>query len=101
LKNSGLQDPSEVNRDNLNNTRHEARSHFRNKNRECLKDKINELVTDSKNKNIRGLYRGINEFKRSYQPRSNLLNIENVDLLAYSHNILNKIVIPVTGRGGP
>jgi hypothetical protein len=28
-----------------------------------LKDKINELATNSKNKNIRDLYRGINEFK--------------------------------------
>jgi hypothetical protein len=30
---------------------------------EYLKDKINELVSNSKNKNIRDLYRGINEFK--------------------------------------
>jgi hypothetical protein len=29
------------------------------------KDKINELATNSKNKNIRDLYRGINEFKRA------------------------------------
>jgi hypothetical protein len=38
--------------------------HFRNKRREYLKNKINELQTCSKNKNIGGLYRGINEFKR-------------------------------------
>jgi hypothetical protein len=37
--------------------------------REYLKDKINELVTNSKNKHIRDLLRGINEFKRGYQPR--------------------------------
>jgi hypothetical protein len=42
----------------------------RNKKREYLKDKINELATNSKNKNIRDLYRGIIGFKRSYQPRS-------------------------------
>jgi hypothetical protein len=30
-----------------------------------LKDKINEIATQSKNKNIRGLYSGINEFKKS------------------------------------
>jgi hypothetical protein len=36
--------------------------------REYLKDKINELARNSKNKNIRDLYRGINEFKRGYQP---------------------------------
>jgi hypothetical protein len=32
-----------------------------------MKDKIDELTTNSKNKNIRDLYRGINEFKRGYQ----------------------------------
>jgi hypothetical protein len=44
---------------------------------------------DSKNKNIRDLHRGINEFKRDYQPKSNLMKDENGDLLADSH-ILNK-----------
>jgi hypothetical protein len=34
-----LQDPSQVNGDNLNNIQHEASRHFRNKNREYLKDK--------------------------------------------------------------
>jgi hypothetical protein len=33
---------------------------------EHLKDKINELATNSKNKNIRDLYRGINEFNGGY-----------------------------------
>jgi hypothetical protein len=37
--------------------------------REYLKDKINELATNSKNKNIRDLYRGIIGYKRGYQPR--------------------------------
>jgi hypothetical protein len=31
------------------------------KKRECLKDKINELATNSENKIIRDLYREINE----------------------------------------
>jgi hypothetical protein len=53
-----LQDLSEINGDNLNNVRREASGHFRNKKREHLKDKINELATNSKNKNIRDLYRG-------------------------------------------
>jgi hypothetical protein len=44
---------------------------------------------NSMNKNIIDMYRGINEFKRGYQPRSNLVNDENGDLLADSHNILN------------
>jgi hypothetical protein len=47
-------------------------------------------LTNSKNKNIRDLYRGINEFKRDYQPRNNLVKDENGDLLVDSHNILNR-----------
>jgi hypothetical protein len=55
-----------------------------------LKDKIDELATNSKNKNIRDLCRGINDFKRGYQPRSNSVKDENGDLLVDSHNILNR-----------
>jgi hypothetical protein len=55
-----LQDPNEINWDNLNNVRCETSRYFRNKKRDCLKDKMNELATDSKNKIIRDLYRGIN-----------------------------------------
>jgi hypothetical protein len=40
--------------------RHEASRNFRNKKRQYLKDKINELAMNSKNKNIRDLYGGIN-----------------------------------------
>jgi hypothetical protein len=35
-----LQDPSEINRDNLNNVRCEASRYFRNKKREYMKDKM-------------------------------------------------------------
>jgi hypothetical protein len=45
---------------------------------------------NGKNKNIGDMYRGINEFKRSFQPRNNLVDDENGDLLADSHNILNR-----------
>jgi hypothetical protein len=58
--------------------------------REYLKDKINELATNSRNKNMRYLYRGINEFKRGYQPIDNLVKDENGNLLADSHSILNR-----------
>jgi hypothetical protein len=43
---------------------------------EYLNDRIKELATNSKNKNIRDLYRGINEFKRGYHPRDNLQDEE-------------------------
>jgi hypothetical protein len=43
-----LQDPSEINGDNLNNVRCEASRYFKDKKREYLKDKINEFATNSK-----------------------------------------------------
>jgi hypothetical protein len=64
-----LQDPSEINGDNVNEKR------------EYLKYRINELATNSKNKSIRDLYRGINYFKRGYQPTNNLVKDENGDCL--------------------
>jgi hypothetical protein len=84
-----LQDPSEINGDNLNNVRHEATRYFRNKKREYLKDKINELATNRKNWNIRDLYRGIHEFKRGYQPRGNYMKDKIGDLLADFHTVLS------------
>jgi hypothetical protein len=55
-----------------------------------MKGRINVLAMNSKNKNIRDLYRGINDFKRGYQTRSNLVKDENDDLLADSNTILNR-----------
>jgi hypothetical protein len=42
-----LEDPNEINVDNMNNVRREASRYFKNKNREYLKDKMNELATNS------------------------------------------------------
>jgi hypothetical protein len=57
------QDPSEINGDNLRIVRLEASRYFTNKRTEYLKDRINKLATNGKNKNIRDLYRGINGFR--------------------------------------
>jgi hypothetical protein len=43
---------------------------------------------NSKNKNIRDLYRRINEFKKNYQPRSNLIKDKNGDVLVDSHILI-------------
>jgi hypothetical protein len=55
---------------NLHNIRRETSRHFRNTKREYLKDRIGDLETNSKNKNIRDLYRGSTQFKRGYQRKS-------------------------------
>jgi hypothetical protein len=81
-----LQDQNEINGDIMNYITHEASRHFRNKKRECKKE-LMSLQGTQQNKNIRDLYRGINYFKRGYQPRSNLVKDENSDLLAEFHSI--------------
>jgi hypothetical protein len=48
---------------------------------------LNETV---RTENIRDLYRGINEFKKGYQPRTNLVKNEKGDILADPHKILNR-----------
>jgi len=60
-----LQDPNQSNEDNINNVRREASRHFRKKKKEYLKAKTDDCDTNSKTKNIRDLYRSINDFKES------------------------------------
>jgi hypothetical protein len=101
-----LLDLSEANEDNLSDVRREASRYFRNKEREYLKDKINELELNSMNKNIRNMYRGINEFKKGYEPRTNLVKDKRSDILADPHVILNRWknyfcqLLNVHGAGG-
>jgi hypothetical protein len=83
-----VQDPNQNNVDNLNNVRRDPSTHFRNKNKEYLKAKFIELETNSKIKNIRDVYRGINDFKMGYQPRAKIVWDEKGDLVTDSHSIL-------------
>jgi hypothetical protein len=66
IKLQWLQDSGKINGENQNNIRCETRRNFWNKTREYLTVKIDELATNSKNKNIRDLHRGANEFKSGY-----------------------------------
>ena len=68
--------------------RREVSRHFRNKKKAYLRDKIEELETNSKIQNIRDLNRGINDFKNGYQPRCNIVKDEKGDLVAVSHSIV-------------
>ena len=88
VKMQWLQDPKQSNVDNVHNVRHEATIHFRNKKKAYPKAKIDELETNSKIKNIRGLYKGINVFKKGYQSKTNIVKTEKGDLNTDSHSIL-------------
>jgi len=83
-----IQDPSQRNVDNLNNVRLEVGRHFRNKKKAYMRAKIEELETNSKIQNIRDLYRGINDFKKGYQPTCNIVKDKKDNLVADSHSIV-------------
>jgi len=82
-----IQDPSQSKVHNLNNVRRDDSRHFGNKKKEYSKAKIEELETNSKIKNIRGLWKGINDFKNGYQTRPKIVNDEKGYLVAGSHSI--------------
>ena len=77
-----VQDSSQSNVDNLNTVRHEASRHFRNKKKAYMKAKIQELENSSKIKNITDLYRGVTDFNKGYQLRTNIVKYENGDMVA-------------------
>jgi hypothetical protein len=83
-----LQNSIQISGGNLQNLSRETIRIFRDKKREHLKGKINYFEINNKNKNIRDLYRGINEFKKRYQPRINIKKDENGNLLADPQSVL-------------
>jgi hypothetical protein len=95
-----------VNEDNLSNVRREASRHFRSKKKEYLKDKINEIDLNSKNKNVRDLYRGITELKKGYRLKTNLVKDERGDLPVDPQKMLSRWknyfcqLLNVQGAGG-
>jgi hypothetical protein len=68
----------------------EESRYFRSKKSQYMKDKVNELATNSENKNIRDLYRGRHEFISGYELRNNFGKDVKGDLLADSNNVLNR-----------
>jgi len=78
---------NQSNLDNLNDVRCEASRHFRNKKKEYLKAKINELETNGKITDIRDLNRGIIDLKIGYQPRTSIVKDEKCDLVTDCHSI--------------
>jgi hypothetical protein len=83
-----LQDPNQNNVDNLHDVRNAASIHFRNKKKEFMKAKIDELEANRKITNVRYFYGGINDFQKGIQPRTNTMKDEKGDLVTDSHSIL-------------
>ena len=69
------------------NVRREVTRHFRDKKKAFLRAK-DELETNSKIQIIRDLYRGINDFKKGYQPKCNIEKDEKADFVADSHSFV-------------
>jgi hypothetical protein len=53
-----------------------------------LNAQLDELESNSKIRNTRDLNRGINNYKKVYQPRTNILKDENCDLVTDCHSIM-------------
>jgi hypothetical protein len=64
--------------------------HLRKKEKEYLKAKTDELEANIKMKNIKDLYRGTNDFKRGYHPRTNIVKDKKGGLATDSHSALVK-----------
>jgi hypothetical protein len=63
---------------------------FRKKKRDYMKVKVNKLEENNKNKNIREMYEGINEFKKVYQPRAYVIKKHDGTIVADTTSILNR-----------
>ena len=53
-----------------------------------MRAKNEELETNSKIKNFRDMYRGINDFKKGYQPRCNIVSDEKGESVAEYSSIV-------------
>ena len=63
---------------------------FRKKERDYMKAKVNKLEENSKSKNIREMYKAINEFKKGYQPRAYVIKKQDGTIVAGTTSILSR-----------
>ena len=55
-----------------------------------MKAKVNKLEENNKNKNIREMYKGINESKKDYQPRAYVIKKHDGTIVADTTSILSR-----------
>jgi hypothetical protein len=60
------------------------------KKHDYMKAKGNKLEENSKNKNITEMYKGINEFKKVYQPRAYVIKKHDGTIVADTTSILSR-----------
>ena len=84
-----FQDPNQNNVDNLNNVRCEASRSCKNKKKKYLQAKVLNLKL-TVTPRISNLYRSINDFKKGYQPRTNVVKDEKSVVVTGSHSIFVK-----------
>ena len=75
---------------NIGNIRRETSRVLRNKKREYLKEKINGIEVNGKNKIIRDMCQGIRVHKKGFHAGLNILRDENGDVVADRKSILNR-----------
>ena len=63
---------------------------FRKKKRDYMKAKVSKLEENSKNKNIREMYKGINEFKKGYLPRAYVIKKHDGTIVTDTTSILSR-----------
>jgi len=82
-----LQDPNQSNVNNLSIIRREGSNHLSKNTKTYLKAKTDDLEINCKTKNITDLYKRINNFKKGYQHRTNIIMDEASDLVTGCHSI--------------
>ncbi|PSN38709.1 hypothetical protein C0J52_19477 [Blattella germanica] len=85
-----MREPNEQYSEQLCSIRRETTRFLKNKKREYLKEKINDLEINARNRNIRELYLGIRIERKGFQARTNIITNENGDMLADAKSILNR-----------
>ena len=84
------QNPNGQTAEDISNVRRDTCKTFRKNKGDYMKAKVNKLEENSKNKNIREMYKGINEFKKGYQPRANVINKHDGTIVADTTSILSR-----------
>ena len=71
------------------NIRQAAHNMFKNKKRQYLKRKIEEINENCQNNNVRDMYKGINNFRKGFQATTEMVKDENDNLITDSSGVLN------------